>query len=250
MMKIETIRFPGGRLAEAVHVPQGAPASQIMERMNVPRPRGLICLNGGTAKLDEELAGRLQSLIVEGLARLAVEESVTVLTGGTDAGIFSLFGEGIGKWGNPPAPVVGVVPETLVKWPGGGGGDTDLEPHHTHFVLVEGAEWGDETATMYELCAAWSRACPSIAVFAGGGQITLHEMLANVRQGRKMILLAGSGRSTDAVLDARAGHGSPDPRVQEIAASVGIVPFDLRAEPQSLTSLIRKFLIDPQASSL
>ena len=83
---------------------------------------------------------------------------------------------------------------------------------------------------------------PSITVFAGGGTITLNEMLANVRAGRQMILLAGSGRSTDAVLEARADRGKPSETIKEIAAKGKIEAFDLRGEPQALAKLVRDYL--------
>jgi hypothetical protein len=194
--------------------------------------------------LDEDLASRLESLLIDGLARVIAEEGLTVVTGGTDAGIFSLFGKGVEKWGHP-APVVGVVPEKLVRWPGGGAGDTPLEPHHSHFVLVEGTAWGDETGTMYGLVEEWGIACPTVAVFAGGGEVTVREMRFNVEQGRQMILLAGSGRTTDAVLAARSGESAGDPSIGEIAARGRIIPFDLHGEAPSLATLVRQLLFEP-----
>jgi hypothetical protein len=240
-MRTQTIRFPGNHEAQLLWVSPGASPKQIIEALSIPPPRAVVCLNGGTAHLDEERASRLESLLVDGLARVTAEEGLTVVTGGTDAGIFSLFGKGVEKWGKS-APVIGVVPEKLVRWPGGGAGDTFLEPHHSHFVLVEGREWGDETGTMYALIGEWSSACPTVAVFAGGGEVTLEEMRSNLRQGRKMILLAGSGRTTDAVLAARGAGSSPEPAVREIAAQGEIIRFDLHGESRSLASLVRESL--------
>jgi hypothetical protein len=241
-MTRETVIFQDGKQAEVIRVLRNTPAKEIIEALGIPAPRGLICLNGGTAKLDERFQEQLKSLIADGLARVVAEELFTVITGGTDAGIFALFGYGIQSWHTRSPNVIGVAPEDRVKWPGGGKGDTSLEPHHTHFVLVEGKDWGDETATMYALAEEWSRACPSIAVFAGGGTITLNEMRANVQTGRQMILLAGSGRSTDAVLEARAGKGEPSEEVKEIAAKGKIEALDLRRDPQALATLVRSYL--------
>jgi hypothetical protein len=241
-MKIETIEFPNGKRAQAIRVIASIPAKEIIEQLHLPAPRGLICLNGGTAKLDEQLHEHLKSLLADGLARVAAEELFSVITGGTDAGIFSLFGIGIQSWHTRSTCVIGVVPDARVNWPGGGKGDTPLEEHHTHFVLVEGKEWGDETVAMYALADEWSRACPSVAVFAGGGGITLNEMRANVRSGRQMILLAGSGRSTDAVLDARAGKGEHSEAIKEIATKGKIERFDIYAGPEGLANLVRGYL--------
>ena len=192
--------------------------------------------------MDQGCASRLEDLLVDGLARVTAEETLTVVTGGTDAGIFSLFGKGIEKWGKR-ATVVGVVPEKLVKWPGGGAGDTYLEPHHSHFVLVDGKEWGDETATIYALIGEWGRTCPTVAVFAGGGEVTLGEMRSNLRQRRRMILLSGSGRTTDAVLAARRAGSWPDPSICEIAARGEIAEFDLGGKSRLLARLVRELLV-------
>jgi hypothetical protein len=240
-MRTQTIRFSGSHEAQLLRVNPGTSPEQIMDALRVPPPRAVVCLNGGTAQLDEGCASRLGGLLVDGLARVTAEEVLTVVTGGTDAGIFSLFGKGIEKWGKPAA-VVGVVPEKLVKWPGGGAGDTRLESHHSHFVLVDGKERGDDPGTMYALIGEWGRTRPTVAVFAGGGEVTLAEMRFNVRQGRRMILLAGSGRTTDAVLNARRAGSSPDPSIGEIAAQGEIVEFDLHGESQRLASLVRELL--------
>ena len=236
-LQLETTSFPNGSQARIVHVPLHTPARQIIAALELPPPRALLLLNGGTAKFPPELQGRLNEVIVSGLARAVAEAQITVISGGTDAGIFSLLGQGLAASGRS-APCIGVSVAGSVIWPGKADGEAALEPHHSHFALVEGADWGTETATMYDLAAALSHDCPSLAVFAGGGEITVHEMQANVRQGRPMILLAGSGRSTDAVLAAQAGRVVRDPRVEEIARSGNIIPFNIDEEPEALHTLI------------
>lgn len=241
-MEIETIHFASGATSKVVRVSRGANPAEIIANLGISRPRATVCLNGGTANLERELSSRLESLLADGLARVAAEESLTVITGATDAGIFSLLGRGVERWGLN-APLIGVAPEKLVAWPGREVGDTPLEPHHTHFVLVEGEEWGDETATMYALAAELSRNCPSLAVYAGGGMVAGNEMQANVKQDRQMILIGGSGRKTDDVLAARRGVPVEDEAVPRIAAEGRIVPFDIHAGAQALAGLIRNLLV-------
>jgi hypothetical protein len=240
-MQKETIQFSAGGQAELIHAPRGATAREILVELNIATPQALVCLNGGTAELEGKLVSALEAILVDGLARVVAEEALTVITGGTDAGIFSLFGKGIEKWGRSTS-VVGVVPEKLVKWPGGGAGDTALEPHHTHFVLTDGVAWGDETEAMYSLAREWSRDCPSVAVFAGGGDVTLREMRKNVDQLRPMILLAGSGRTTDTVLSARNRKNSTDLATCELATKGRIVPFALNAPVEAFIDCFRKML--------
>ena len=92
--------------------------------------------------MQERLAG-----LFAALAGLVIEERITVITGGTEAGVFALFGQALAAQGGPAAPCVGVAIT-------GRSAPDKLEPHHTNFVLVEGDTWGDETPVMYRLVAA------------------------------------------------------------------------------------------------
>jgi hypothetical protein len=217
------------------------PIGEIVAALALPAPRALVILNGGTASLAHALQARLAAALADGLARVAAEDHLTVITGGTDAGVFHLFGEGLARWGRT-APCVGVAVAALVSYPGHPGGEAPLEPNHSHFVLTAGRHWGDETATMYALAAALARDCPSLAVFAGGGEIALREMQANVTQGRTMLLLAGSGRNTDAVLAAAAGEPSGNADLDAVARYPGIVPAAIADDPAQLRATMRRLL--------
>jgi hypothetical protein len=214
---------------------------RVIDALAMPTPRGLVILNGGAARLDPAIEARLAHVLQDGLARIVAEEQLTVVTGGTDAGIFHLFGAGLGRWGRS-APCVGVTVAGLVTWPGKPTGEAPLEPHHSHFVLVEGNHWGAETATMYGLVRHLDEQCPTVAVFAGGGEITVHELQMNVAHGRRMILLAGSGRATDQLLAARSGQAVSDPRLVEVAQQGELVLFDLDEPPAALGELVLRVL--------
>lgn len=140
------------------------------------------------------------------------------------------------------APHIGMAVESLVTWPGKPEGEAPLEPNHSHLVLVEGENWGDETETMYALAAELGKNCPSVAVFAGGGEIAIKEMLANVAQSRPMILLAGSGRASDAVLAALDGHRPHDPRIDEIARLGGVIRYSISETGEPFSEFVRHVL--------
>jgi hypothetical protein len=245
-LAVETIQLPNGAQAYVVRVPPGIAAGRIVGTLGLPRPRALLVLNGGTAELEEQLKQQLRRQIADGLARLAAEEQITLVTGATDAGVFALLGHGLSAWGRS-APCIGVAVDALSQRPGHPQGEAPLEPHHSHFVLVAGQKWGDETETMYALVAELAQHCASVAVFAGGGEIVKQEMEANIDQGRPMILLAGSGRTTDAVLAARAGQQPDDRRLALIAQAGNIIPFDIQQEPAALRDLLRDILIGDSA---
>ncbi|HMN27611.1 MAG TPA: hypothetical protein PKE45_05595 [Caldilineaceae bacterium] len=241
-IRSEQIHFANGRVALAFFPGPAAAAQTIIDRLALPSPRGLVVLNGGTTRLEPAMQQRLTATLQDGLARAVAEEGLMAVNGGTDAGVFQLFGQGRARWGDR-SPSVGVAVADLVSWPGQAGGEAPLEPHQSHFVLGAGKHWGAETSTMYALVATWSQQCPSVAVFAGGGEITIREMQMNVAQSRPLVLLAGSGRATDAVLDARAGKPVEDARLTEIAERGQISAFDLAAHPATLAVLIRQTLL-------
>ena len=158
-----------------------AGGDELLAALGLPAPRATVVLNGSTAERDPALAGVLGEL-----AAAAIRERLTVVTGGTDAGIFALFGAAMAE---PTAPLVGVAPRNRDGVP--------LEPHHTHYVLVDGDIWGDETPALLALAGALGRLAPSVAVICGGGAITRHEAEGHLQAGRPLIAVAGSGGVAD-----------------------------------------------------
>ncbi|MFO7634707.1 MAG: hypothetical protein R6W76_19310, partial [Caldilinea sp.] len=64
--------------------------------------------------MDASLEAALEPVLIAGLARVVCDEEITTITGGTDAGIFHLFGQGLGRWGRT-APCIGVAVRSLVS---------------------------------------------------------------------------------------------------------------------------------------
>ncbi|HEY7357529.1 MAG TPA: hypothetical protein VH590_13720 [Ktedonobacterales bacterium] len=241
----QRITFPGGNQARVVAARKGATGKSLLAALGLPAPRGVLVVNGGTAALDADLAAKLSALFQDGLARVAADAQLTVVTGATDAGIFTLLGQGLARWGRK-APCIGVTVASLARLPGApqtGPEQTSLEPHHSHFVLTPGEHWGDETAIMYDLVAALGAQAPSVAVFTGGGSITRSEALTNTRQRRPAIVLAGSGRFADELAAVARGEAVPaKDDVAEIARDGDLSLFDLRQPPEQLAALVRQRL--------
>lgn len=164
-----------------VEVRPDVPGYELMAGLELPAPRATLVLNGSTTEVDSRFAPMLEELAAAG-----VRERLTVVTGGTDAGIFSLFGAAMT---DPSAPLVGVAP--CVR------DGVALEPHHTHLVLVHGDYWGVETPVLLSLADALMALAPSVAVICGGGPVTRTEVAGHVRSGRPVIAVAGSGGVAD-----------------------------------------------------
>ena len=148
--RVETALFPNGSRARVLQISQHTRVDDVVDALELPTPHAVVILNGSTAKVAPELETQLAGILQDGLARFAAEEQLTLITGGTDAGIFHLLGEGFGKFGRPAA-CIGIAVADLVTWTDPAGDRVPLEPHHSHFVLVQGHDWGDETEAMYGL---------------------------------------------------------------------------------------------------
>ena len=93
-----------------------------------------------------------------------------------------------------------------------------LEPHHTQFVLVPGTDWGDESPWLADVADALARGAPSLTLVVNGGVITYDDATASLARGRPVLVLAGTGRTADAIAHARTGSDG-DPRAMAIASS-------------------------------
>ncbi len=151
------------------------------------------------------------------------------------------------------APLVGIAPRRLVTWPGRlpaalrwlDRSRVPLEPHHSHFLLVDGVRWGDETPAFLALAGALSERAPSVAVVCGGGPVTRQEVLGHVRDDRPVLVLDGSGRFADelaAALDGRAPGQRYDPTLAEIVADGDVSVCALSAGASALSDAVHAAL--------
>lgn len=160
-----------------------------------------VFLSGGASKMREDQQRQLLamfdalSLLTKAGHRLAVGD------GGTKAGIMEAAGLAR-KASGFAFPLIGLAPAAEIP----PRGTTPVDPNHSHIVAVDnpaassGDAWGSETDTMYWLFAKLAEGRPSVTIVANGGGITLAEVEANVRAGRRMILIEGSGRAADALV--------------------------------------------------
>ena len=173
-----------------------------------------VFLSGGASRMQElhqrQLVAMFQGLrlLVTGGQRIAVGD------GGTQAGIMEAAGQARRDSGYA-FPLIGVAPANEIPPIG----KTPVDPNHSHIVAVANPSapaqdsWGSETDTMYWLFATLAQGRPSVTIVANGGGITLAEVEANVRAGRRMILIKDSGRAADALVSLLEGTRPTEPEV-------------------------------------
>jgi hypothetical protein len=196
-----------------------------------------VILSGGASRMSENQQRQLMvmfdalSLAAKGGRRIAVGD------GGTQAGIMEAAGQVRIKSGNA-FPLIGVAPLREIP----PRGRTPVDPNHSHIVAVDNPSvstqdsWGSETDTMYWLFDKLAEGRPSVAIVANGGGITLTEVESNVRAGRRIVLIEGSGRAADALVSLL--------RKTEVS-DAEIVSLRERAEKAGLTRRPELFQIVP-----
>jgi hypothetical protein len=268
------INFDNNREARAVFPPAGAKAAEIVEALGIPppnaepgkpqpgkpktrkaktgkagpekaeSPKAVILIIGGADNLDEKVSSRLLQLFGRGIARAAVDMNAVIIDGGTESGVMKMMGQGVADRGFK-SKLIGVAPLGLVSYPGSEGDEkTPLDPNHSHFVLVEGIKWGDETGTLFQLMHLFrpdeKAKAHAVVLLAGGGDVSRHEVLQAVRQNLPLIVVEGSGGVADEIVTAwKATPALPDdPTMAEIIADGRIELHPLSNAVKSAERLI------------
>jgi hypothetical protein len=230
--------FPNGQRAVALRTGVEADPASIAEALGLPVSSAVLLLSGGAGLMSEKMLNRLSALFVA-VAEALAQEQVVVIDGGTEAGVMALMGQALAKAGRT-APYIGVLPAHAEVEPGGARGEDILEPHHSHFVLIESDQWGSESKTMCDLATYLAAQAPSLVLLANGGEIALQDVEWNVRQGREIVIIAGSGRIADEIAKAvRRPRRRTRERIAAVARDGRITLFDLSASPAELGELLK-----------
>lgn len=244
MIKRFTLTFEKGHVAQGVQIEDFADLDRALDVLSLCSPCPVLVIVGGASKLSDRDFSRLQSLFVQVLAPLAEALNMTVVDGGTDAGVMKLIGQAR-KSIKGTFPLVGVAPIGLANFSGNpcplADDSSPLEPNHTHFMLIPGAQWGSESPWIAKLATALAVDEPSIAILANGGEITWMDAQQNVQADRPVIVVEGSGRTADIL--AQALHGDiHDDRAREILDSKLLQSIEMAEDFQDISRILRRIL--------
>jgi SLOG in TRPM, prokaryote len=186
-------------------------------RSALDAPRPVLAISGTTEPIEGDAAREILRQLTGAVAAVAAAGAV-IVTGGTDAGVFHLLGQGLSSAPERPAAVVGVAPAHEVAAAAGSASDAvALAPLHDGFVLTPGT-WGDETPVRSRLVSAIAGGRPAVMLLVGGGAATATELVEHLRQRRAVVVLDGSGRLADQVARAVRMHR---PRAADLPSNLG-----------------------------
>jgi len=201
MMRTQNIDFLGRKTPcifpdERSNLPQGLAELGLKGRYPV------IVLIGG--EIEEQQAEATRRAI-QSISKVAEDMNAVVICGGTDMGVMAEIGQ-IKSQKGYKFPLIGIAPEQLVTWSGGphsakflawGEKRWQLEPHYSHFILVPGSEFGDESPWIVEAATILSKDHKSVTILINGGEVSRKDIGLSLENGRQVIALSRTGRLAD-----------------------------------------------------
>jgi SLOG in TRPM, prokaryote len=223
------------KMADQTEIPNA------LQALGLNRHQPVLVVIGGASKLSLEDYQHVQSLFAHGLAPLAEKWQACVIDGGTEAGVMQLMGQAR-RFVDGKFPLIGVCPIGLAIWPGQVAETAEaapLEAEHTHFFLIPGNRWGDESPWLAKIATELAGQTPSVTILINGGEVTWQDALQNIQAGRILIVINGSGRTADLISAGLRGEVTDD-RATHLIASGLVQSVDLSRGSETLTSMIEK----------
>lgn len=201
MMRTQNIDFPTQQVP-CVFPKEPTELGPALSELHLNESYPVIVLIGGEIGVPQ--ADATQQAI-QTISRIAQDMNALVICGGTDMGIMAEIGQ-IHSQRGYTFPLVGITPEELVTWKDGppsnkflwwGKQRWQLEPHYTHFILVPGDKFGDESPWIAATAALLSRDHRSVTVLINGGEVSRKDIDLSLKVGRPVIALSRTGRLAD-----------------------------------------------------
>jgi SLOG in TRPM, prokaryote len=193
-MLIRQISLKRGVTVKAANISSDNEIQEALTELGLPQPSTVIVLVGGAGGIGfmEKFPMRKAVGIV---AQLAEETGAVVVDGGTQAGIMTEIGRQRKK-NKFTFPLVGVVFDALLmkEEPA-----SILDPNHTHFFLIPGDDWGDESAWISKIASVIAGGKKSLTVLVNGGKISRSDVEYSLMENRPTAVLRGTGRLADEI---------------------------------------------------
>ncbi|HJR82172.1 MAG TPA: hypothetical protein VJ821_19015 [Anaerolineales bacterium] len=197
-MNFSQLSLKGGKTAGAAYISNDADIGRAVERLQIPHPVNVIVLVGGAGgitALDESAVKKAVAIV----ARLAEETGSVVIDGGTQAGIMTEIGSQR-KHNGFSFSLVGVVIDSLLARKEA---QSALDPNHTHFFLIPGQNWGDESVWISKIATHIAGNKKSITVLVNGGRISRTDVEHSLSANRPAFVMRGTGRMADEITLSR-----------------------------------------------
>jgi hypothetical protein len=205
---------------KAVNISNDAEIKKALDQLGIPQHKKVIVLVGGAAGIGflDKFAMRKAVGI---LAKLADEMDAVIVDGGTQAGIMTEIGAQR-KRNKFSFPLVGVVFDNLLlkEKP-----KDILDPNHTHFILIPGDDWGDESAWIAKIATSIAGNEESITVLINGGDISQQDVQYSMMENRHVFIMRGTGRLAD-----------------EITLTRRVTAIDISEKPEKIMGVLREKL--------
>jgi TRPM family ion channel len=201
MMRTQAINFPDQQTL-CVFPDKPSNLEQAISELGLEIGRPVIVLIGGG--FDEQQADAIRRAILH-ICEVAEQQNGIVICGGTDMGVMAEMGQ-IRSQKGYKFPLVGVAPEAMVTWSGGphsgkflGWGEKrwQLEPHYSHFILVPGSQFGEESSWIVDAATLLSGERRSVTILINGGDVSRKDIELSLKKGRPVIALSRTGRLAD-----------------------------------------------------
>lgn len=210
----------GDRRPSVVRVGRESEIAAALVSVAIQPGRPVLVLVGGADGMSDEHLRLMNVVLRDAVLPVVDERAALVVDGGTDSGVMRVIGQARSASGGG-FPLVGVAAEETVRLPGERPtreNTVELEVHHTHVLLVPGANWGDEARWLAAVAGVVAGALPSVTVLVNGGEVAYDDVSGSLARGRPVVVLAGTGRTADAIAGAAAGRDC-DSRAVAIAGS-------------------------------
>lgn len=205
----------------AVNIADNNEIQEALTELEIPHPRTVIVLVGGAGGIGFKDQSPMRKA-VRIVAQLAEGTQAIVVDGGTQAGIMTEIGRQR-KRNKFSFPLIGVVFDSLVMTEEPA---SVLDANHTHFFLIPGSDWGDESGWISKIATAIAGDNKSITVLINGGTISRQDVEYSLLEKRPTFVMRGTGRMAD-----------------EITVTGNVFAVDISQKPDEILEMLKTKLL-------